>query len=435
MDMKKLIPVIFSLMCLMLMSAVIPVRAYADGYYYADAKKGEKTSNADIYSYTWADPIDSYLYESGGYLYRLENTDGKIILEKYDSSFRYKGKGTIKSELPLFGGFYAGKDYNYILFGQENTGDSDSREVVRVVKYTKGMKRLDSVSFYGMNTHIPFEAGCPRMTENADGSMLLIEACHTMYTSSDGYNHQANMSLFIRTSDMKATRTQYNVASPEYAEYVSHSFDQYILERYGYVFTVHHGDAYNRGINLFMISGYSGGSDIAYLLALRIKGDTGDNYTGLSLGGAEMNDENVLIAGNTVSQDSGWAKHDQRNVFVLRVPLDGTGTQAPAYFTKYADGSGISISKPKLVKISDSSFMLLWNETKDSKTKLYIAMLDEYGRKKGSIHAFADVKLSECQPIVYNDQVVFYTTDNSAPRFYFFNKDGNFSAQKKNRKK
>ena len=84
-------------------------------------------------------------------------------------------------ELKTFGGFYSGSDYNFLVFGQTNTEESDEFEIARVVKYSKDWKRLGALSLKGENTYIIFEAGSCRMTEN--NGVLFIDTCHKMYKS------------------------------------------------------------------------------------------------------------------------------------------------------------------------------------------------------------------------------------------------------------
>lgn len=86
-------------------------------------------------------------------------TPTTLVVETYDSHFQLKETRELEVELPIWGGFFAGEDYNFVVFGQENPSESDSAEVVRVVKYSKSWERLDQASLRGANTTIPFDAG------------------------------------------------------------------------------------------------------------------------------------------------------------------------------------------------------------------------------------------------------------------------------------
>lgn len=98
-------------------------------------------------------------------------------------------------ELPLFGGYFSGSQYNFLMFGRENPEESDDVEVLRVVRYDKNWNYVSACPVSGVNILIPFEAGSLRMAER--NGIFYIHTCHQMYKSSDGYNHQANMTFAI----------------------------------------------------------------------------------------------------------------------------------------------------------------------------------------------------------------------------------------------
>ncbi len=69
-----------------------------------------------------------------------------------------------------------------------------------------------------------------------------------MYTSSDGLNHQSNLTMSVRQSDMKVMDSFYKVMNSSYG-YVSHSFNQFlIVDEAGRIVTLDHGDAYPRSV-------------------------------------------------------------------------------------------------------------------------------------------------------------------------------------------
>ncbi|WP_297232315.1 hypothetical protein [uncultured Flavonifractor sp.] len=158
---------------------------------------------------TWSKPVTSYLYENDGGLTRVEYTGGKVVIEDYSGDFALLSSRTLEPELPIWGGFYAGANYNFLIFGQTNPTESSATEVIRVVKYDKDWNRLGAASLKGANTTIPFDAGSLRCDEY--GGYLYIRTCHEMYTSSDGLNHQANLTMAVRQSDMSITDSFYDV--------------------------------------------------------------------------------------------------------------------------------------------------------------------------------------------------------------------------------
>ena len=173
--------------------------------------KAQINRNSDIQAetsrhtyYRWADTTKSYLTDIGnGNMMRVQADGSDIYVEYYDSQYNITGSRQINPELPVFGGFYNGSDAYYIVTGQENPDESDDVECYRITKYDKSWNRIGSVGLDNCNTYVPFDAGSLRMTES-DG-YLLIRTCHTMYQSSDGYHHQANVTIQIDVNKMQIT--------------------------------------------------------------------------------------------------------------------------------------------------------------------------------------------------------------------------------------
>jgi hypothetical protein len=147
------------------------VKAYANAvdpllFLRTGGAKNTKLQNIAQNDYpTWSSTVASYLCEYNNLLYRVEPDAKNVLVEKYDLNGKVVGSAAYNMELPIFGGFFSGKSHNYLVFGQQNPKESDSVEVIRVVKYDKNWKRLSAVSIKGANTYIPFDAGSLRMTE------------------------------------------------------------------------------------------------------------------------------------------------------------------------------------------------------------------------------------------------------------------------------
>ena len=105
----------------------------------AAAAQPVKSCNINAQDYSrWSSTVNSYLYENPqGGLTRVEYTGGQIVVEDYDSAFQFQSGRTIPMELTTWGGFFAGQDYNFFVFGQNNPRQDDSVEVIRVVKYSR----------------------------------------------------------------------------------------------------------------------------------------------------------------------------------------------------------------------------------------------------------------------------------------------------------
>ena len=392
----------------------------------ATTLSGRSTDNASDNHYnTWSSVTNSYLVQnSDGTLTRLENTSSGVVVKNYSADGKTLiSQRTISKELNIFGGFYSGKDYNYLVFGQNNTSESDSKEVVRVVKYTKSWSKVNSCSISGVNTTKPFSAGSLRIEEA--GGKLYVYTCHEMYADSDGIHHQANMLFTIDESSMSLTDSMYDVSNLTDG-YVSHSFNQFIKadESGKYIYRVDHSESSNYmmngsylSVNGITLTKYKAdGKSTAVSVSIPVKFDINkSNYTGASIGGFELGSGNCLIAyAKDVSSSC-----KTRNVYISVTDELFNGTQNIA-LTNYGTLSKVTCRTPQLIKINDNLFLVMWEEYNSStgKTTTKTMTVDSNVKtvSKAVSHSFG---LSDCQPIVCSDGMVkWYVTNNSAPTLY-----------------
>ena len=354
----------------------------------------------------------------------LEYADRVLIVETYTEDFKRINYKLIDQELPIFGGVYATEDNYFVISGQQNSNESDLGEVIRVIKYDKNWNRIDSASIYGANTTIPFRHGSVRCVEQDD--TLYIRTCHTMYTSEDGLNHQANMSFEVDISSMEVLEdtmyTEYEVFNIS-TGYVSHSFDQYITSDDGKIVTLDQGDAYPRAAVLVcydLEAEFSGSSKyyrdaINNVETIQYAGKVGDNQTNAKIGGLAVSDTSYITAGLSTNQTSNTSV---QNVYITVTDKDDfseSGTKF-IWITNYTKENqyDTSIMKPYLVKINDNSFILLWNNPDNG---VDYVMLDRNGRRVGNIQNI-EAELSECPPVVNNGKLVWYSYNKDTITFY-----------------
>lgn len=410
------------------LTAKVTVTVTADSTLVTPSKNsvsanGTAADNASCNDYNvWSSVVNSYIFQnSDGSLTRLEYNGSKIIIETFDLNGKRLSSKSITPELSLFGGFYSGSSYNYIVFGQNNPNQSDSREVMRVVKYSKSWQKISSVSVKGANTYIPFDAGSLRMTETA--GKLYIHTCHEMYDDGDNVHHQANMTYVIDEAKMQVTDSYYDVMNIAQAGYVSHSFNQFIQTDGKYIFRVDHGDAYPRAISIVRSDVNGSISDVDYTLPVDLSNVTGYNPTGASVGGFELSENSCIIAGNAVDYTKANADcYGNRNIFISITSKDLTDSKV-IWLTKYTDPQNVEVLTPQLVKLSDNGFLVMWEEYYYNSSKKYVRMVtvDAEGNiTSDTVHA--DMKLSDCQPIVCKDRIVrWYAADGAAPVIYSVN--------------
>ena len=381
-------------------------------------------SNVNAQNYAqWSDTVKSYLTlcDNGNYMrVQAGAIEGKLLVEYYSSDFEPLSTKLIDNELPIFGAFYDSGNNYYVLSGQENPKQNDSLEVFRITKYDKNWNKIKFCSLYGANTTVPFDAGSARMTHSGDH--LLVRTCHEMYKSSDGNNHQSNVTIEVDMPSMTITDSYTGIMNVEYG-YVSHSFNQFIKTDGTHIVALDHGDAHPRSAVLVKYnSDFTTGK---FFPSYSQKGGNVDvvtypeytsghyNYTGAAIGGFDVSSSSYIVAQSTVDLDY-INTSKTRNVYVSAVSKD-LSTNKLNKITSYAEGTD-SASAPQLVKINNNSFLLLW--TRD--TKVSCVKLNADGTVNGSIHTF-EGSLSDCQPVIKNGRAVWYVYDKNNVTFNSLN--------------
>ncbi len=434
---KKYLYVCRRLAILLTIVMILTICLIYDRKVYAASGSCEAVSgsNEDYNDYgTSSKVITSYLCPvDDGNLMRVQSLtvakgENPILqVQYYDADYNYISTKMITCDLPKFGGFSATDNAFYVLSGQNNFEEDNTLEVYRVTKYDKEWNRLSSVGLYGANTCSPFQSGTARF--DYDDKYLVIRTCHTMYTTSDGLNHQANVTFIVDTETMEITDSYYSIMNVGVG-YCSHSFNQFVKFDNSKVVGVDHGDAYPRTVEIFKSRSntagkFSGSHD--HISLFDISGDIGKNYTGVSVGGFEISSSKYIVVGNSVDQqDADNSK--TRNVFVSVIPRDFTNDSEEAekrFITEYPEGEQ-SARNPILVKISNERFLVLWSVTNSSSEKdkdtIYYVELDSDGNTLGELHAMKG-HLSDCQPVLVDGKIIWYTWGNNLLTFYEISSD------------
>ncbi len=404
---------------------------------YANELKPVKSSTIlrNQYWGNWSKTLKSYLYSDDNNIFRVEyinkydgkNNNSYVVVEKYDEYFNIVSSKKLHMELPIWGGFYSGEKFNFLIFGDNNKKELDDKEVIRVVKYDKEWKRLGEASLKGANTTVPFRAASLRCDEYKD--MLYIRTAHEMYKLKDGLNHQANLTMSIRQSNMEITDSFFKVMNIDYG-YVSHSFNQFItVDKDKNIVALDHGDAYPRSIVITKYGREAGGDKFNpigwdYMCKnvdiLKLKGKIGDNYTGAEVGGFVETSDGYLVSYN-YKDDKALV---DKKVYLTYISKENVNSEKEELNTvKLSDAGKV----PVLAPLDLNSGYVMWNDNKGKskygfKNLLY-AKYDEESNV-GDVHKVAGIPLSDCQPINYKDGVLWYVTKGSVPTFYFLNDSG-----------
>ena len=399
---------------------------------------GASTNNEGDQNYgNWTSPMKSYLVSnSDGTFTRIEEAsssggDSTIVRETYSEDFELQSSATIPMEGDYFGGFYSGSNANYFVFGNNNSGEDNSKNVFVVVKYSKGWVKQGTANLGNCNTTIPFDAGSLRMAESGD--YLYVRTAREMYKSSDGKNHQSNFMFQVNTNDM--TVTDYTKNLYVSYGYVSHSFDQHIQADGSNIAAMDLGDFSKRGLNLVVYNGvagqsthWSGSTTTTYVMKEFPSNESEHyNYTGCNIGGFETTSSSYLTVGIYNDTDTSKVK----NLFVGTVKknsVNSAGTNF-RYITSYSSSDKKTVSTPQLVKISETRFMLIWevtdkdNEQEASVKRIHYMLLNQDGESVSEERVISG-RLSDCKPVVSGDSIVWYYTNNTSPVFCEIPVDG-----------
>ena len=439
-----------------LVLALLPAAGAAAG----GLTPAESTNAGGIYNGYHACPAEAYLYQDGENLIRMEYDPGQkiisastgeitmlrpeqIIVETYNSRFQLLESRTLEKELPIWGGFFAGADYNFVIFGQANLNEDDSVEVVRVVKYDKNWNRLDHASLYGANTIVPFDWGGMGCAES--NGHLYLRTAHSMYMDADGLNHQMDMMLNIRQLDMTITNSYTDVALN--SGYVAHSFNQLLLvDQQQRLVALSHGDATLRGAVLTRYKAPAGGD--SFLGTPRMRdiypddtcvrfavdtwpGASGANNTGAQVTGLAETSTGYLSAYSETGLGDASDNTNVYNVYLAYTDKNNfseSGTTV-RQLTNFSASSTQYGAQPRLVPTGLDGGYILWHLADKNGDYFYYSDNIQYARYGADgtisdIRAAENAPLSNCQPIYYNGQAVWFTTHESTPTFYTLDDSG-----------
>ena len=230
------------------------------------------------------------------------------------------------------------------------------------------------------------------------------------------------------------------------AGYVSHSFNQFILvDEDGNIVALDHGDAYPRGAvlmryrakaggNQFITTGGSYWSAVSESVTVRAwPGATGENTTGAQITGLAETSTGYLSAYSEIGKgSSSRIGRDVSNVYLAYTDKDNfsqSGTTV-RQLTNFSSSSTEYGSQPRLVTTGLNGGWILWDMAEKADNGYFYNTRElQYARYSADgtvsdVRTAENAPLSNCQPIYYNGQVVWYTTRESAPTFYTLDESG-----------
>lgn len=348
--------------------------------------------------------------------YRVGEVNGTLYLSRYSAEGELLSEETLSTELPLFGGFFAGESSYYVVTGQQNMEENNSKEVIRVTAYDKDWTRRGAVSVKDCYTTIPFNAGSLRMAEN--GKYLMVHTCRQRYKTEDGYRHQSQLSIWIDTEAMAVV----NDVGMFQTLHVSHSFNQFVLPEGEGFALLDHGDAYPRSVVVHNLSDPVSAPQQVELLT--IPGSIGANETGVGVGGFAATDGAFTAAVNR-KDGTTMLGEECRNVVILSTAADNTssGNVAVNVLTDYV-ASEKCASTPYLVRLGPDALCALWEEYQmgfegNECLGVRYVFLNGNATPLTDRYLLPDARLSEdCQPVLWNGRVTWFVNGDEGRTLY-----------------
>lgn len=371
----------------------------------------------------------SYLTPTNTGYMRVFYHDDAVGIEYYDNQFQLQSKKTLPMELKLWGGFYAGSNAYYLVEGQANTGESDSAEVIRVIKYSAGWRRLGAASItsnsqlFGGDVRYPFDNGCVEFAER-NGTLFIVTGHEGYVDASVGQGHQGFLMFAVDTASM----TGKIVASDLW-----HSFAQYIKCKDSSLYVLEQSE----GSRCTTLSKYNAETLESQRLSVLNYGGSRDSVWAIScyasVDGMEVSGSSALCLGTSIDQSKydSVTENTPHNIYLTVTPLSNFSEEATTvkWLTNHT-GGGKAFLGAKITKINDNRFMISWEEygaagnasTDDSLSSsiLHYLFIDGNGNTV-SQEFTAAIPISDCQPVVKNSEIVYYASNENMVNFYSIN--------------
>ncbi len=356
--------------------------------------EAEEQTSADLSGFTnTLENLSIYGTTKNSYLsktdagYQAVLVDAKIHILDFDSNWNQISEKTLDYELPIFGGFYSGQTYNYLVFGQ--SGMSAGTEIYRVIKYDKSFQRIGalSVPYETCFTSVPFDAGNVSIAESGNNMVV-----YTSRHRPDG--HQSNIALRINTASMEISNDYGMIAFPDI--HVSHSFRQIVKYDGDVPVYTDLGDGAPRAVCLQQSPG-------TYTSMLDVEGQYGDNITDTDVSGMEVTDTGYLVVGTQIRNYS-------NNIYLSYVKT-GESAAKVTWLTTNTSYQYSNACNAKIIKVSDGIYAVMWN-CFDHGEKVNYVMVNGKGEPISALKSCSGTELTQCEPILDNGKITWIKYSN-----------------------
>lgn len=210
--------------------------------------------------------------------------------------------------------------------------------------------------------------------------------------------------------------------------YSSHSFNQLTAINGDHLVTADHGDAYPRAMQLGITKDFPSSRSTRSAEVFTLPGRTGDNYTGATLTGLQLGSGRALTTGNSVPNGhpingvNGSSTSLHRNVYLTSTDLSTLSTTFKWITTLPPSKGATWAEQPRMVKVSDTRFVLLFNVTDGKTDTLNYRLIDQNGNVLASKSWKGVPYNSNSQPILVGSQLYwasFVGASNGWPKLNY----------------
>jgi hypothetical protein len=236
------------------------------------------------------------------------------------------------------------------------------------------------------------------------------------------YNgQQGALTMEIRSTDMALLQTQCDDLGTGYGS-ARNTAATYIDAANGYLFAADHSLDEPRGMTVVSYSSGSTGEGFvtpcSFANAMPLNGNYSDPTPLTSIGGLESSGQYSILVGCTAPQDGSSAN---KNVFVATIPKNAFSTENVrlGFLTGYAYGDPSSVMTPYLVKVGNDDFVEIWENRYGfgESGEVNYVYLNGGGQMTSQVKTIQGC-LSDCEPVLAGNQIVWYTTDGSRATLY-----------------
>ena len=347
----------------------------------------------------------------------------RLHIEKRDKDFVLIDELNFMDDFPVFGGFYSGPKYNFVVMGKENPEHKDAETVLKVIRYTKdwlidGICEIQTTEADEYSLQVTQVIRCVKdgvsfgsCKMKQVGNYLYITTAGVSYPDEEGTTNPINLYLVIDLTTMiwrpemsaMTNNMGCGLVSPSMTQLMTVCDDNIVVANLGLAFPralvlthfkadAHDGYLCDKKETDNAIEAIAPDEHIVQY----IPGELGEYHSGVEITDFVVTDTTYLIAGTCgkdefSQQDACMWIMNRETQIAQRVKLS----------------EGVDVKGPYLVQTKTDEYVLIWNEG----DLLCWCKLDQDGKINGEIKTKEHEMLSDCKPIVSEGKLMWYTRE------------------------